>query len=206
MRSTSPSSYIRGCRHAPQASDAYQARAPPARSGAAGPLLVVHPTVQLRLGQATPPGLIGEPQRPVGVLPCHCDQAVTLPFFRAFPGSGLVIQCLPRSQPMPNRSRVWQMVCPLTWVCTIPSATLTSSAKASVQMLVGLWKSRGLRCKSAQPLGLCGTEGQPGAMGTRGLLLRQVSPDALKACSASSTVWSLMPSIWAMRGERSRER
>src|SRR5262249_39715570 len=76
----------------------------------------VRPGMRVRLGQATPPGLVGEPQRPVGVLPGQSDQAVTLPFFRVYSGSGLVIQCLARFQPTPRRSKVWRMGSPLTRV------------------------------------------------------------------------------------------
>src|SRR5262245_15541315 len=102
----------------------------------------VRPGMQVRAGQATPPRLIGEAQRPVWMPLCKSDQAVTLPFFRAYPGSGLVIQCLARSQLMPSRSKVVRMVSPLTRVATMPSATLTWAAKSNVQTLVGLPKSR----------------------------------------------------------------
>src|SRR5262249_54877689 len=107
----------------------------------------VGPSVQVGTSKATPPGLIGKAQSPVRRLLGQSDQAVTPPFFRAYPGSGLVIQCLARCQLMPRRSRVWRMVSPLTRVGTIPWATLTSAAHSRVQTLVGWPKSRGRRCK-----------------------------------------------------------
>ena len=61
------------------------------------------PGVQVRLGQPTPPHRVGEAQRPVGVRCRQGDQAVASAFFRAYAGSGLVIQCLARVQPMPSR-------------------------------------------------------------------------------------------------------
>src|SRR5262249_2241683 len=69
------------------------------------------PGRRVGLGEATPPGLIRAAQRPVRLPSGQSDQAVTLPLFRAYTGSGLVIQCLARSQPTPRRSRLWRKPC-----------------------------------------------------------------------------------------------
>src|SRR3712207_7718893 len=44
----------------------------------------------------------------------QADQAVTRPFFRAYAGSGLVIQRFARFQPIPSRRMAWRIVSPLT--------------------------------------------------------------------------------------------
>jgi hypothetical protein len=46
-------------------------------------ILGARPGVQLRLGQAAPPGLIGEAQRPVRMPSRYSNQAVASTFFRA---------------------------------------------------------------------------------------------------------------------------
>ena len=51
------------------------------------------------------------------------DQAVAAAFFRAYAGSGLVIQCLARFQPMPRRSSVVRMASPVTRSSVRPWAT-----------------------------------------------------------------------------------
>src|SRR5215831_16312894 len=164
----------------------------------------VRPGMRLRLGEATPPGFIREAQRPVGMLGCQGNQAVTLPFFRAYPGSGLVIQCVARFQPVPRRRRVWRIVSPLTRMGTIPTATLTSAAHSRVHRLPGLPKSRGLRCKSARSRSACsGPKTKRVRWAREDFFCKHASPVALKACSASSTVWSSMPRYVAMRGARS---
>src|SRR5262249_45326131 len=164
----------------------------------------VGPRVHRRLGHATPPGLIREPQRPVAVLLPQSDQAVTPPFFRAYAGSGLVIQCLARSQLTPKRSRVCRMVSPLTCVATLPVAQLTSAASAKVHTLVGLPTAPGVRGTGAR-----GRMDWPAPRAKRVRLARDEpvgragSPVALKACRAPCTVWSSMPKDAAMRGARS---
>ena len=57
--------------------------------------------------------------------------------------------------------------------------------------------------EGAYARGLLRAEDQAGAVGTRAdCFCRSVSPAALQACSASSTVWSSQPSCSAMRGAR----
>jgi len=101
-------------------------------------------------------------QRPIRVLIGRLHQAVALPFFRRFSGSGLVIHCLVRFQPTPRRLSVWRNVSSLTQVGLTPWATLTSAAQANVHRLPGLPNSRGLRCNRARncsarsPANACG--------------------------------------------------
>src|SRR5215510_5088766 len=111
--------------------------------------LWVCPTVLVGLGQPAPPDFVAEPERPrrPGVSPL--DQLVAPFFFRAYAGSGLVIQCLARFQATPNRWRATRMASSLTRRGVSPWAKLTSAAKASVQRLVGLPKVRGLWGRSA---------------------------------------------------------
>ena len=54
----------------------------------------------------------------MGVGPA--DQAVAPPFFRAYAGSGLVIQVLARNQRTPSRWRVARTVSPATGVVIRP--------------------------------------------------------------------------------------
>src|SRR5258708_18677165 len=115
----------------------------------------VCPAVQLGASQPAPPGLIGEAQHPIGLLSRQSNQAVALPFFRAYAGSGLVIQCLARSQLIPSRSSACRMVSPLTRRATIPWATLTSAATSSFHTLVGSANARGQRCKTAPSRSPC---------------------------------------------------
>ena len=169
-----------------------------------GPSIGVRPGVQVRPGEATPPRLIGKAQRPVRMLLATAIRRSRRPFFGHIAGSGLVIQCLARSQPMPRRSSVWRMVSPLTRVGTMPSATLTSAAQVQRPQAAGFAEVAGAAMQErAQALGLLRGEDQARAVGARGLLLQAGEPEALKACRASSTVWSSQPRCSAMRGARS---
>ena len=67
------------------------------------PRLPGWPGRQRRLGQATPPRLIDNPQHPIRMLGGPVPQAVAPLFFRASWGSGLVIQRLARCQRTPRR-------------------------------------------------------------------------------------------------------
>ena len=112
--------------------------------------LGVSPALLVGLGEPTPPDFVANPQRPrrLGVGPL--DEPVAPFFFRAYAGSGLVIQCLARFQVTPNRRRASRMVSSLTSRGVRPWATLTSAASASVHRLVGLSNVRGLWCHSAR--------------------------------------------------------
>src|SRR5262249_47886122 len=67
-----------------------------------------------------------------------------------YAGSGLVIQVLARFQPTPSRIRAWRIDSSLISLSVIRSAKATSAASASVQVEVGLPKSRGLRWSRAR--------------------------------------------------------
>src|SRR5262245_41556342 len=150
-------------------------------------LVGLRPGVQVGLPQATPPHLVGEAQRPVRMGAGQSDQTVALSFFRTYSGSGLVIHCLARFQPMPSRSKVLRMASPLTTVGVKPWAQLTSAAKSSVHRLVGWSKSRGLRCSSARNCSARSSENARGGgrCGREEPFWSAASPWALKACSAS---------------------
>src|SRR5262249_18106770 len=93
---------------------------------------------------------------------------------------------------------------PLRGVGTLPAATLTSAAHSRVHRLPGLPKSRGLRCKSARSRSAAsGPKTKRVRWAREDGFCKHASPVALKACSASSTVWSSMPRYVAMRGARS---
>src|SRR5262249_40011215 len=104
----------------------------------------------VKLGQPTPPDFVAEPQGPRRLGHSPLDELVAPFFFRAYAGSGLVIQCLARFQFTRKRRRARRMVSSLTRRGVRPWAKLTSAAKASVQRLVGLPKVRGLWCKSGR--------------------------------------------------------
>jgi len=132
------------------------------------PRLGVRPGGQMGAGEATPPRRIGQAAHPVRAPLRQGNQAVTLSFFRAYLGSGLVIECLARSQLMPRRRSVCRIVSPLTWVDTLPAATLTSAASSNVHPLVGLPNARGQRCRSARSRSACSgpkSKDQMGALG-----------------------------------------
>jgi hypothetical protein len=152
----------------------------------------IRPGAQVRTSQPTPPGLIGTSQRPARVPLGQSAQAVTLPFFRTYRGSGLLIPCLARIQLLPSRSKVWRMVSPLTRRATTPSATLTSAATASVQRLVDLPQSRGsrgsrgLRCRGASTHSTCSRpKTKCVRLAREERVCTHVSPTALRAYSTS---------------------
>src|SRR5262245_48622889 len=69
----------------------------------------------------------------------------TSPFFRAYAGSGLVIQRLARFQRTWDRARVARTVSPLTRPVVSTSAYAVWAARSQVHRLVGWPKSRGPR-------------------------------------------------------------
>src|SRR5262245_14372026 len=71
--------------------------------------LGVSPAMLVGLGEPTPPDFITKPQCPCGMSHGPLDQAVAPFFFRAYAGSGLVIQCLARFQDTRKRRRASRM-------------------------------------------------------------------------------------------------
>src|SRR5438552_18765764 len=104
----------------------------------------------VRLGQPTPPDFVAKPQDPRRLGHGALDQLVGPFFFRAYAGSGLVIQWLARFQATRKRRRAKLMVSSLTRRGVRPWAKLTSAASASVHRLVGLLNVRGLWCNRAR--------------------------------------------------------
>src|SRR5436309_15066492 len=100
----------------------------------------------VRLGQPTPPDFVAKPQDPRRLGHGPLDQLVAPFFFRAYAGSGLVIQCLGRFQATRKRRRAKRMVSSLTRRGVRPWAKLTSAPSASVHRLVGFTSVRGHWC------------------------------------------------------------
>ena len=167
--------------------------------------------MQVGLSQSTPPHRVSEAQRPVGMRLSLRDpavaqavaQAVAAPVFRASAGSGLVIPCLARFQPMPSRSTVCRMASPVTRRGVRPWAKLPSAARSSVHRLLGWPKSRGRRCTSARTCsarssekarggGWCGREEPRGNASSR-----------LKRWRSWRTGFSSQPTSTAICGARS---
>lgn len=94
------------------------------------------PARQRRHREAAPPSLIFESDDPVRATVRHAYQPVTSLFLRAYAGSGLVIQRLARCHLIPNRSRLWRIVSPLTCLSVNPCTKLTSATNSNVQRLV----------------------------------------------------------------------
>src|SRR5215208_779247 len=114
-------------------------------------LTLFGPAVQSRQCDPAPPALVLVAYGPgVGVFAGQTDQPVAHAFFRAYSGSGLVIQCLARCQFTPMRAKVARMVSPLTRFSVNPSSKLSCAANSKVHKLVGLPKCRGLRCNSSR--------------------------------------------------------
>ena len=84
-----------------------------------------------------------KPKAHSGWLSAEPDQPISIPFFRAYSGSGLSIQRLARSQRTPSLASVARMVSPLTRLSVMPSSKLTSAAIASVQKVPSLPNSLG---------------------------------------------------------------
>src|SRR5437764_4745810 len=156
--------------------------------------------MQGRLRQATPPHFVLEAEDPGRVGGHQADQAIAGTFFRAYSGSGLVIQRLARFQRMPKRCKVARMVSPLTRSAVSPWSKLTSAANSSVHTLVGLPKVRGLWCNSARR---CSPRARSKATrkrwGREEPLRSAARPRALNAAIALRTVWASHPrwrAIW----------
>src|SRR5579864_9168 len=162
------------------------------------------PAVQHGLGHATPPGLVLEAHGPLRVDSRQADQTVARPFFRAYSGSGLVIQCLARRQPTPRRASVARIVSPLTRAAVSPVAKLTSAARSNVQTLVWWPKTRGLRCSSARKCSAAaGSKAAWMVWGTEEPGVKAATPVRLNAWIALRTVCASQLRARAIAGTRS---
>jgi len=121
-------------------------------------------------------------------------------FFRAYPGSGLVIHCFARCQRTPSRLSVTRIVSPVTRSLMIPSLQQTA-ARSSIQRLVGLPKARGDWCKRVRNRSAA-TASKAAVIrcGRDDPSVRVSSPDWLKAWIALRTVWVWQPRARAMAG------
>ena len=88
-----------------------------------------------RKGHPAPPRFVLETEHPLRITLGEADQPVAAPSFRAYSGSGLVIQRLARNHRTPIRSKVARTVSALTRSSVMPSSKLASAAKASVHRL-----------------------------------------------------------------------
>src|SRR5262245_22319004 len=100
--------------------------------------LVVCPGPEVGLSQAAPPHLILKADDPVGMPQGQRDQAITPLFFRAYCGSGLVIQCLARFQLVRRRCNARRMLSSLRHRSVTPCSWQTWAARASVHTPVVL--------------------------------------------------------------------
>src|SRR5215203_4515746 len=160
--------------------------------------------VQRRPLKARKPGLILKAKSTFGMALGQPDQPISIPFFRAYSGSGEVIQRLARSQRTPSLASVARMVSPLTCLSVMPSSKLTSAAIASIQKvlclpnLLGWWWSISRR-DSASPASKAAWT----SLGREEPAWRPPRPRSLKSWMASRTVCEPPPRFSAMRGARS---
>src|SRR2546428_14104886 len=100
--------------------------------------LLVCPSPEVGLGEAAPPHLILKPPNPLRMPHRPRHQAIAPLFYRAYCGSGLVIQCFARFQWVARRLRARRMVSSRIRRSVTPCAEHTSAAKANVHTPVGL--------------------------------------------------------------------
>src|SRR5829696_6685795 len=159
------------------------------------------PGVQARPLKARKPPLILKAQNPLRMAPGEPDQPISIPFFRAYWGSGLSIQRLARFQRTPSLASVARMVSPLTCLSVRPSSELTSAAIASVQKLLSLPNLLGgwwsiCRRDSALP----SSKAAWTSLGREEPATRAASAFSLKSWMALRTVWEPHPRFSAIRG------
>jgi len=158
------------------------------------------PGRQVRLGKAAPPGFVLKAPNPTMLL-CQRYYSVTRLFLRSYSGSGLVIQCLARFQETFKRFKACRTQSSLTWREVMPSAKLTSAANSSVQTLVSLPKSLGLRCNIAFNFSrLPSLNIGRVVFGRREPISRAATPRSLNPTMTLRSVWSSQPRNSAIRG------
>jgi hypothetical protein len=108
------------------------------------------PGMQLRVRQARPPHCIDKPQDPLRVLVGQRYEAVAPLFFRAYAGSGLVIQTLARFQPTPRRLMALRIASSENTREVSPRWGQTTAKVAKVPGERGSPPARGLSCRSAR--------------------------------------------------------
>src|SRR5579883_2336411 len=166
---------------------------------------VFRPGMAGGLSHAAPPTLILEAERPGGMAGRQADQTVALTFFRAYSGSGLLIQRLARNQRTPCWAKTARMVSPVTRRGVMPWRAASVAANSNVHRLVLCPNTRGDWCSKARRRPTCSsvTTLWGSVWGTEEPRCRATSPRRLKATMAVRTVWSWQPSVWAICGARS---
>src|SRR5215210_2976124 len=162
------------------------------------------PGAQVRPLKARKPRLILEAQSPLRMALGQPDQPISIPFFRAYAGSGLSIQRLARSQRTPSLASVARMVSALTRLSVIPSSKLTSAAIARVQKVPSLPNSlgrwwRSCRRDSAPP----SSKAAWTSSGREEPAFRAPRPRSSKSWMALRTVCEPHSRFSAIRGARS---
>ncbi len=153
------------------------------------------------LRHATPPRLLFTPQRPRGMARRPAAQAVAGFFWRAYAGSGLVIQGLARCQLTSKRRTAVRIAARLTRGAVRPWAKLTAAANSNVPRLGGWPQGRGLWChKACRRWAPAAPKRARVVWGRAGPRCRHPTPGVVKAGTTWRTVWSLPPTWRAMRG------
>src|SRR5215475_924388 len=160
------------------------------------------PSRAVRIMEAAPPALVAKAQHPFRMARRPANQPIPCPFFRAYSGSGLVIQRLARFQPTFRRFIASRIVSSETRRVVIPWSAATFATFASVQRLVSKpnWRGRwwissfsGSSAASGSTLDPWGGEGF--------FSWRAARPSWWKAWMALRTLWSEIPVIsWMRRG------
>src|SRR6266849_8522745 len=167
-------------------------------------LVCVLPGVHARQSKATPPHLVEIANGPGRLLAGPGDQPVASVFFSRYCGSGLVIQCLARSQLVFSRLSARRTLSSETSWEMIPCSKLTRAANSRVQVLRSWPKSCGLRCsRSLSRSAPSSVKAVRSRWGREDPSWRTASPEALNSWITLRTVWSSQPSWWAIAGARS---
>ena len=102
------------------------------------------------------------------------DQPVPRFFFRAYPGSGLVIQCLARRQRMPSRLSVRRIASPVYNRGVQPRSWQTAARRSKVQRLVGFAEQAWAVVQQVlQGVGMAVVQGGPGGVGSGRFLVER---------------------------------
>lgn len=110
----------------------------------------IRPGSKLRLREPAPPRLIFIAQNPVRVSHCEPLQPFKLLFFKAYCGSGLVIQFFARFHFTPSLVMALRITSRLTGLLISPCSNMTSAANSKVHSEVGLENWRGEACSNAR--------------------------------------------------------
>jgi hypothetical protein len=166
--------------------------------------LLALPGMQTWSGKAAPPNFIEKASCPIWLCTGVGDQPISCVFFNRYCGSGLVIQCLARFQLVPSRLRARRTLSSETSLGVKPCSKLTCAANSSVHRLVGLSKSRGLRCsRSCSPSNASWEKVVRKRWGREEPSSSTASPLALKQWRTVSTVCLWHPNCWAIVPARS---